>query len=154
MPSYSHDERVELARQALIDCKLRAVHAASQLRQMLPDLPLKKILALIKEARGREGPLDWTNADYLLREVKASLLDVLSKQQARRDSYSDLMWIQDESNRMLRETNDWRGLLGKRPVAIEAIAKVETWACGHTDYSSKFALYCAEIVLDTGPGVP
>jgi hypothetical protein len=154
MSSYSHDERVELARQALIDCKLRAVHAASQLRRMFPDLSLKKILALIKEARDREGPLDWTHAGYLLHEVKASLLDALSNQQARRDSYSDLTWIQDESDRMLRETNDWRRLLGKRPVAIEAIAKVETWACGHTDYSSKFALYCAEVALDTGPGIP
>jgi hypothetical protein len=55
---------------------------------------------------------------------------------------------------MLRETNAWRSLLGKHLVASDAIAWVETRACGHIGYSSRFALYCAEIALDTGPGVP
>lgn len=42
----------------------------------------------------------------------------------------------------------------KPPLTSAQIERVEQWACGHSDYSSKFALYCAELVLDVGPGMP
>jgi len=32
-------------------------------------------------------------------------------------------------------------------VTIESVERVETMAEGHSDYSSKFALYCAELAL-------
>lgn len=54
----------------------------------------------------------------------------------------------------LDEVNEHRALLGKPPVDAAAIERVERWALGHSDYSSKFALYCAELALDTGPVGP
>ncbi len=49
---------------------------------------------------------------------------------------------------MLRATTVWRALLGYAAIDAAAIERVETWAVGHSDYSSKFALHCAEIALN------
>jgi len=37
--------------------------------------------------------------------------------------------------------------LGPPPVTIEDIKRVEGWAAGHSDYTFKFALYCAELSI-------
>lgn len=97
---------------------------------------------------GRDRP-----AHSLIR-IRDAILNTLSAQQAKRDQYDGTEWIAAERKVMLDETNEWRALLGKPPVDIAAIERVERWATGHSDYSSKFALYCAEIALDTGPGAP
>jgi len=40
-----------------------------------------------------------------------------------------------------------RAKLGKGPVPFAEIARVEQLCLGHTDYSEKYALYCAELVF-------
>lgn len=86
--------------------------------------------------------------------IRDALLGALTVQQARRKQYDGDDWIAAERKVMLDETNEWRALLGKPPVSVEQIHRVEQWATGHSDYSSKFALYCAELALDCGPGEP
>ena len=94
-----------------------------------------------------------THTHSLIR-IRDAILNALTAQQARRAKYDGDDWIAAERQVMLDETNEWRALLGKPPVDVAAIQRVEQWACGHSDYSSKFALYCAEIALDCGPGEP
>lgn len=54
-----------------------------------------------------------------------------------------------EINFMHHAVNHRRSERGLPNVDRDAIVRVEQWACGHSDYSSKFALYCAELVLGT-----
>lgn len=86
-----------------------------------------------------------------LTHIHDTILNALTAQQAKRKQYSLDGWITAERKLMLDETNKWRMMLGKSPIAEAAVRRVEQWACGHSDYSSKFALYCAELVLDCGP---
>lgn len=57
-------------------------------------------------------------------------------------------WVIYERQRMWETVNQERAKLGKPPVEISVVERVERIACGHVDYSSKYALYCAELVLD------
>jgi hypothetical protein len=91
--------------------------------------------------------------NQLLR-IRDSILATLSAQQEHRHEYDCNGWIAAERRVMHVAVNEWRVQLGRPPIDIAAIQRVEQWACGHSDYSSKFALYCAELVLDAGPGVP
>ena len=61
------------------------------------------------------------------------------------------LWHVHEVNAMTAEVNRLRLQLGKEPVALEAVYRVETQACGHVDYARKFSLYCAELVNDVPP---
>lgn len=94
-----------------------------------------------------------TDTRSLIR-IRDAILNALSAQQAKRSQYPDTTWIAAERNVMLVATNEWRALLNKPPVTVAQIERVEQWACGHSDYSEKFALYCAELALDCGPGSP
>lgn len=49
---------------------------------------------------------------------------------------------------MLTKVNHERALLGKPIVMLETLERRERLAVGHSDYSEKFALYCAELVLE------
>lgn len=80
-----------------------------------------------------------------LTDIQGKLLTVLSVDQSSRKMRDD--WLAHEQNAMLWAVNKERGLLGKPPVGLRAIQRVEQQAIGHVDYSSKFALYCAELVL-------
>lgn len=44
--------------------------------------------------------------------------------------------------------NQFRKALDKGPVLWENVVRVEQMAAGHVDYTKKFALYCAELVLE------
>jgi hypothetical protein len=57
------------------------------------------------------------------------------------------MWIQSELNALLIATNKELANIGKEPVTIEDIRRVELMAQGHIDYRLKVALYCEELVL-------
>jgi len=57
-------------------------------------------------------------------------------------------WISYEREQMLLETNRLRAELGKEPVEQEQIVHAEELALGLSDYASKYALYCAELVID------
>lgn len=87
-------------------------------------------------------------------DVRDSILAVLTAQQSKRNSYDLEGWIAAERQVMLDATNAWRAKLGAPTVVESDIRRVEQWACGHSDYSSKFALYCAELALGCGPGCP
>lgn len=78
--------------------------------------------------------------------LRDQLLEVLSKVQKLRGLDSD--WIFRERQAMLNAVNREREKLKKSMLTEEDIRFVEQIACGHCDYSSKFALYCAELVLD------
>lgn len=97
--------------------------------------------------------MNTTDPRSMLR-IRDAILNALSIQQAKRGQYDHDGWIAAERKVMLDETNEWRALLGKPPVTEDAVRHVEQWACGHSDYSNKFALYCAELTLGCGPGAP
>ncbi len=79
--------------------------------------------------------------------LKNHFLDILSNEQRFRES-SGIDWIDRERKVMFDEVNNQRALRNKSPMNLADIIKIETAASGHSDYSSKFALYCAELVLD------
>ena len=106
----------------------------------------------------------WSGADQ--REfigLRDLLLAELSAAQKERDKRSELVpvegdwpeagWIRFERDTMLSSVNRERASRGKALVTAGDILKVERIACGHSDYSSKFALYCAEIIMGTSPNV-
>lgn len=101
--------------------------------------------------RGRDdrhgaGGAQLTDTQQLIR-IRDAILNALTVQQAKRKQYYLDGWIAAERRVMLDEVNEHRALLGKPPVDAAAIERVERWALGHSDYSSKFALYCAELAL-------
>lgn len=61
---------------------------------------------------------------------------------------TEVAWVIFERDTMFDAVTRERAKLGKGPVAMTEVQRVETMACGHSDYGRKFALYCAELVLD------
>lgn len=84
---------------------------------------------------------------------------VLTRAQAERSKRPDMVedpanpgwrefaWIQFERNTMFQTVNEHRSSAGLPPVTLKQIRHVESQASGHSDYSSKFALYCTELAL-------
>ena len=86
-------------------------------------------------------------------ELKDQFLDILNEAQKLRPQKSkyignELEWIIYERNVMLNTVNTVRLQNDLLPVSIYDIKCIEKHAIGHIDYSSKFALYCAELALD------
>lgn len=63
------------------------------------------------------------------------------------DGQKEVEWVIKEREFMLSTVNSERASRGKPPVTMESIRRVETMSCGHFDYSRKFSIYCAELVL-------
>lgn len=59
----------------------------------------------------------------------------------------ELGWVAFERDTMFDAVTRERAKLGKGPLPMKEIERVERMAVGHSDYSRKFALYCAELVL-------
>lgn len=57
-------------------------------------------------------------------------------------------WVRYERGRMLAVVNDERAKRGLQPVSWTTVADAESLAAGHVDYVTKYALYCAELVVD------
>jgi len=57
-------------------------------------------------------------------------------------------WVLYERELMLRLVNEERVKAGKAPISIEDVFKAEQQAFGRADYTSKFALYCTELVQE------
>jgi hypothetical protein len=84
-----------------------------------------------------------------LMALKERFETIISKWLKIRDESKDMFWYEpsDENKhkpryvmRMIREIND------EMPTPmLDKVNSVETRAAGHTDYFSKFALYCAEL---------
>jgi hypothetical protein len=83
--------------------------------------------------------------------LRDQILAGLSAKQKERRKAVDIEWVENERNFMFEQVNHYRQLAGKPPLTMDKIVRVETMAMGHCDYSSKFALYCAELVLDGDP---
>ncbi len=77
----------------------------------------------------------------------ATMHAALSEAQAVRHKRPDLGWIAYERGVMFAAVQEERAKLGKAPVPLTEIERVERLACGHSDYTRKFALGCAELVL-------
>lgn len=93
----------------------------------------------------------YLKSDLLTDRIKLRdhLLDVLSKAQSKyRKEFEWPEWLDHERNAMLEEVNLQRSIRGKIHISLDELIRIETNASGHVDYSSKFALYCAELVLD------
>lgn len=61
-------------------------------------------------------------------------------------SDTELEWMVFEREVMFNFVNDERAALGKKPVTMDEIKRVEACASGHVDYTRKFSLYCSELV--------
>lgn len=95
-----------------------------------------------------------------LREATDRLGAVLARAQEERPVRPDLVpsgggmeceWAAFEREAMHQEVNRLRQEQKLPQVAAEEIRRRESWAVGHSDYSRKLALYCAELALAT-PG--
>lgn len=85
-----------------------------------------------------------------------SLLEVLQAAQQERgrrgefvpgpDGREELAWVIYERQRMLDAVNELRAKAASSPVTLDAVIRAETTACGHSDYTSKFAIACADLV--------
>ena len=70
------------------------------------------------------------------------------RREARRANKSpEEAWILGERQRVMREVNRLRGLLGYVLVDIAAVERAERTAVGHSDYISKYAHAAADLVL-------
>lgn len=86
-----------------------------------------------------------------LRDRLLERLIDLSTQRGQRDDLlpsGQVAWEVYEREQMLAAVNIERAGRGLPPVDISLVEQAEQMAAGHFDYGSKFALYCAEIVLD------
>lgn len=64
---------------------------------------------------------------------------------------SELAWVFYERAVIHREVNWVRTAAGLPEIPIEAVKRVEQSACGHVDYTAKYAFYCAELALGCSP---
>jgi len=78
-----------------------------------------------------------------------SFYDLLTKESEKRDQRALDEWIEAERKAMFDKVNAEREGLGKTPVSLEDVERVEQRAVGHFDYAPKFALYCTELVENT-----
>jgi hypothetical protein len=89
-----------------------------------------------------------------LKAATECLCASLTAAQEERDQRPDLVdgpdgpeceWVAYERTRMHETVNEIRTERGLPPLPVEDIIRVEWMAVGHSDYSSKFAFYCAEL---------
>ncbi len=86
------------------------------------------------------------------RLIIADLKDVLTMASTQRSKRDELVdgepgWVLYERMQMLAAVNDWRAVLGLPPADVAAVERIESSACGHIDYTAKYAIGCAEIAL-------
>lgn len=64
------------------------------------------------------------------------------------DGGRDFRWVLYEREQMLKHVNKAREGLGRAPVDESAVRDAEGQAEGHSDYTRKWALYCADLILE------
>lgn len=72
------------------------------------------------------------------------LHELLCSEAGKRDQRED--WITAERRALCEAVNRHRTRLGKSPLTMDDVERVEQQAVGHTDYARKFSLYCTELV--------
>lgn len=60
---------------------------------------------------------------------------------------TELEWVTYERTALLSAVNRERLARGLGPISVEDFIRVENLAVGHSDYSLKLSLYCAEMSL-------
>lgn len=75
--------------------------------------------------------------------------ELLCEEADQRDSRSLEEWQRLERETMWNFVNEQRAERGKPPLPLEEVQWAEQKALGHSDYGTKFALYCVELVEDT-----
>lgn len=93
--------------------------------------------------------------EYLVsfERIKAALVAAQAARRERNDMVetpngTELGWIVFERETVWRAVNDERARLGRGPVSLTDLARAESMANGHSDYTKKFALYAAEVAWD------
>lgn len=89
-----------------------------------------------------------------LKDTTDTLFATLTRAQEERDKRPNLVdgpdgpecqWAAYERTRMHDAVNAIRADLGRAPVPMPDVLHAERQAVGHSDYSRKYALYCAEL---------
>ncbi len=91
-------------------------------------------------------------------EMQKRMLAVLSAAQAERPSRGKWVtdadvdeegpaWVFHERRTMFDAVNKERAARRLPPIELKSLLRAENLATGHSDYSAKFALYCAELAL-------
>lgn len=88
-----------------------------------------------------------TREAFAVRRLHEELREVLAGVHAKRDTRTPA-WVLAELQAMCDAVNVIRLERGRPLVTVQEVERVETGALGHTDYASKFALYCAELALE------
>ena len=88
-----------------------------------------------------------------LRTVESHLFKLLTAEQEKRNDRKgqidgETEWIVLERRLMIDTVQQMRKEENLEPAPVEEILRAETEACGHSDYTKKFARYCAEITVD------
>jgi len=83
------------------------------------------------------------NERMRLRDRFHAIFDEEAKQ---REGRKD--WIKEEAEAMLTSVNTARLNRGKQPLTLERYELMEQCCVGHSDYHSKIALGCMELVMD------
>ncbi len=82
----------------------------------------------------------------LIDRFEAILMEAHTHRDERTEFINDeIGWVTYERAVMLEAVNAERAKLGKKPIANVISAEKE--ACGHWDYTHKFAIGCAYLVL-------
>lgn len=71
--------------------------------------------------------------------ILSALVEAQKQRAARRG------WHAHEMEVVLQKVNDLRARSGLAEVHLDALQRVESMACGHVDYTTKFALYASEL---------
>lgn len=80
-------------------------------------------------------------------KLHQDLHELLSSEMEARTQRPD--WVLAERTAMWKAVNRYRERLGKTTVTLEEVGRRERLAVGHSDYGTKYALYCTELVEDT-----
>ena len=82
-----------------------------------------------------------------IQALKAALLDEAAHRRGRRFDE----WSVAEAKAVWAAARDFAQQHGLRVPLLEDVVRVERQASGHSDYSSKWALYVVELMLATEP---
>jgi hypothetical protein len=74
--------------------------------------------------------------------------ELLCEEAKERDKRSIDEWPRLEREAMWKMVNEERANRSKEALPVEDVQRVEQMALGHTDYGTKYALYCTELVED------
>lgn len=80
------------------------------------------------------------------RPIAQAIYDAFQSEASHRDGREWPDWERMEMEAVHAEVNRQRALLGKPPVSLESVQRVDAQACGHVDYGARLAYGCEELV--------